>query len=123
MRKKISIFVLIFNLSALLWGVFSYYTLSNSPIDIAILKIKETPQIATTALATMEEYSDAEKEKRVGEIIDLYKELTGHISLTKQATVESIETMVSFVDYFILFSLINVSFLAYLLYLNRFNFF
>ncbi|VAW68992.1 hypothetical protein MNBD_GAMMA09-1957 [hydrothermal vent metagenome] len=123
MRKKISIFVLIFNVSALLWGVYSFYTLSNSPIDAAILKIKETPQIANEALATMEEYSDSEKIKRVSEIIDLYKELTGHISLTKQATVESIETMSSFVNYFIIFSIINVSFLGYLLYLNRFNFF
>ncbi|VAW62657.1 hypothetical protein MNBD_GAMMA11-914 [hydrothermal vent metagenome] len=123
MKKTMSIFLLIFNISALLWGAYSYYSLSNSPMEEAIYKIKQTPEIASASLKTMQTYSDDEKIRRANEIIGLYKELAGHTHLTKAVTVGSIKTMSQFINYFIIFSFINILFAGYLLYLNRYRYF
>jgi len=115
--------MILLNVSALFWGGYSYYSLSNSPMETAIYKIKETPEIASASLKIMKAYSDNEKIKRVNEIIGYYKELADHTNLTKTVTVSSINTMSQFINYFIAFSLINVLLTGLFLYINRYHYF
>ncbi len=123
MKKIIATLILLLNISALLWGGYSYYSLSNSPIETAIYKIKETPEIANASLKIMKAYSDEEKIKRVNEIIGHYKELADHTNLTKVVTVSSINTMSQFINYFIVLSFVNVLLTGIFLYINRYNYF
>ncbi|VAW70532.1 hypothetical protein MNBD_GAMMA10-2242 [hydrothermal vent metagenome] len=121
-KKILSVFILVFNVSALLWGAYSYYSLSNSPIEAAIQKIKQAPETASDSLKIMKAYSKKEKIKRVDEIIGHYKELAEHTQLTKAATIGSIHTMSQFINYFIIVSLINILSIGYIIYLNRRNY-